>query len=69
MQLRLPENIVEAMACHRYPQNARKDPQLVNIVALARWIAQEEIRRGDQGVSRLPEAWPGGSRSGELELE
>lgn len=69
MQLRLPENVVEAMACHRCPQNARKDPQLVNIVALARWIAQEEIRRGDQGVSRLPENWPGGSRSGELELE
>lgn len=69
VQLRLPENIVEVMTYHRCPQNARQDPQLVNIVALASWIAREELRRGDQGLSRLPETWPGGSRSGELELE
>lgn len=52
-ELRLPENIVEAMVYHRFPQNARKDPQLANIVALARWIAQEKIRRSD------PEPCPG----------
>ncbi len=58
-QLRLPENVVEVMSCYRFPQNARIDPQLVNIVALARWIAQEKIQRGDSGDPQLPETWPG----------
>lgn len=69
LQWRLAENVIEVMTHHHFPQNARMDPQLVNIVALARWIAREEVRRGDEGSVSLPEVWTGGGRASEVELD
>lgn len=67
-QWKLQESVIEVITHHHYPQNAWRDPQLVNIVALAGWIAREEIRRGSNAGAPLSAGvLPDEVRAGEME--
>lgn len=49
----LPGDLVEAIACHHRPEQARLNPELVSLVAIADWLA------GRTGNSWPSEAKPG----------
>lgn len=66
----LVDGVVEVMTRHHNPQHARKDPQLLNIVALAAWIAREEINRGaGNSEESAPATAPTGEQAQEFGLD